>query len=65
MHCVQTMSWSQAFVGQIHGSIGETSTLAILAGGVLLLYTRVASWRIIAGVMVGMVAMSSLLNNDR
>ncbi|MFT6888410.1 MAG: Na+-transporting NADH:ubiquinone oxidoreductase subunit B, partial [Halioglobus sp.] len=37
-------------------------TLAILVGGVLLLATRIASWRIIAGVMVGMVALSSLFN---
>jgi len=38
------------------------STLAILIGGAILLVTRIASWRIIAGVFLGMVAMSSLLN---
>jgi Na+-transporting NADH:ubiquinone oxidoreductase subunit B len=58
----QQWTWMQAFLGSIPGSIGETSTLAILLGGVLLLLTRVASWRIIAGVMVGMVALSSLFN---
>ena len=58
----ETVSWSQAFMGQMHGSIGETSTLAILLGGVLLLVTRVAAWRIVAGVMLGMVAMSTLFN---
>jgi Na+-transporting NADH:ubiquinone oxidoreductase subunit B len=55
-------SWMDAFLGAIPGSIGETSTLAILLGGLLLLATRVASWRIIAGVMIGMVALSMLLN---
>jgi Na+-transporting NADH:ubiquinone oxidoreductase subunit B len=58
----QQWSWMEAFVGSIPGSIGETSTLAILVGGLLLLATRVASWRIIAGVMLGMVALSSLFN---
>jgi Na+-transporting NADH:ubiquinone oxidoreductase subunit B len=58
----QQWSWMEAFMGAIPGSIGETSTLAILIGGVLLLLTRVASWRIIAGVMLGMVFFSTLLN---
>ncbi len=58
----QQWSWMQAFMGSIPGSIGETSKLAILLGGVLLLVTRVASWRIIAGVFLGMVALSSLFN---
>ena len=58
----QQWSWMEAFVGSIPGSIGETSTVAILVGGLLLLATRVASWRIIAGVMLGMVVLSSLFN---
>ena len=58
----QQWSWMEAFMGSIPGSIGETSTLAILIGGALLLLTRVASWRIIAGVLIGMVALSSLFN---
>jgi Na+-transporting NADH:ubiquinone oxidoreductase subunit B len=56
------LSWWNSFVGNMHGSIGETSTLAILIGGALMLYTRVAAWRIVAGVMIGMVALSSLFN---
>ena len=51
-----------AFLGNIPGSMGETSTLAILLGGAGLLWTRIASWRIITGVMIGMVGLSSLLN---
>jgi Na+-transporting NADH:ubiquinone oxidoreductase subunit B len=55
-------SWLEAFIGTIPGSFGETSTLACLLGAAFLLYTRVASWRIIAGVMVGMIATSTLFN---
>ncbi len=55
-------TWMQAFLGGIPGSIGETSTLAIAIGGALLLVTRIAAWRIVAGVMIGMVALSSLFN---
>jgi Na+-transporting NADH:ubiquinone oxidoreductase subunit B len=58
----QQWSWMDAFLGAMPGSIGETSTLAILLGGLVLLVTRIASWRIIAGVMIGMVALSSLFN---
>ena len=58
----QSMSWLDAFYGNMQGSVGETSTLAILLGGVFMLYTRVAAWRIVAGVMLGMFALSTLLN---
>lgn len=58
----QQWTWMDAFIGSIPGSIGETSTLAIGLGMVLLLITRVASWRIIMGVFLGMVAFSTLLN---
>lgn len=57
----QQWTWTQAFLGSIPGSIGETSTLAILLGMVMLLVTRVASWRIVLGVFLGMVAFSQLL----
>lgn len=51
-----------AFFGNLQGSIGEVSTLMILIGGVFLLITRIASWRIMAGVMLGMIATSTLFN---
>jgi Na+-transporting NADH:ubiquinone oxidoreductase subunit B len=57
-----TYSWFQAFLGFIPGSMGETSTLACLLGAAFLLYTRVASYRIMGGVLIGMIAMSTLLN---
>jgi len=56
------ISWMDAFLGNIQGSMGEVSTLAILLGGGFLIYTRIASWRIVAGTMVGMVVLSTLFN---
>lgn len=56
------MSWMDAFIGNMQGSIGEVSTLAILIGGAFIVITGIASWRIIAGVMIGMIATSLLFN---
>jgi len=50
------------FIGIIPGSIGETSTLAILIGAVILIYTGVGSWKIIASVFAGGAFMGILLN---
>ena len=58
-----TASWTDAFFGFVQGSMGETSTLAILIGGGALLIMRIAAWRIVAGVMLGMVATSLLFNS--
>ena len=53
------MQWSamDAFLGFIPGSMGETSTLAILIGDAILLFTGVASWRIMLSVFAGGLAM--------
>ena len=59
----QTASWMDSFIGTIHGSIGETSTLAILVGAVVLISMKIASWRIIGGVLVGSAAVSLLFNS--
>jgi Na+-transporting NADH:ubiquinone oxidoreductase subunit B len=56
------MSWMDAFIGNMQGSVGEVSTLAILIGGAFIVITGIASWRIIAGVMIGMIATSLLFN---
>lgn len=56
------VTWMNLFLGQVQGCIGEVSTLMILIGGGFLLFTRIASWRIVAGVMIGMIATSTLLN---
>ncbi|WP_133407805.1 NADH:ubiquinone reductase (Na(+)-transporting) subunit B [Parashewanella tropica] len=55
-------SWWDAFLGFIPGSMGEVSTIAILLGGLVIIYARIASWRIVSGVMLGMIAVSTLLN---
>ncbi len=55
-------SWFQSFLGFIPGSIGETSTLAIFIGAAFLLYTRIASYRIMGGVLLGMIATSVMFN---
>ncbi|WP_298439010.1 NADH:ubiquinone reductase (Na(+)-transporting) subunit B [uncultured Ferrimonas sp.] len=55
--------WLDAFLGFTPGAIGETSTLAILLGGALLLLTRLANWRIVAGVFLGMVATAVMFNS--
>jgi Na+-transporting NADH:ubiquinone oxidoreductase subunit B len=59
----QTASWMDSFIGTIHGSIGETSTLAILMGAAVLISMKIASWRIIGGVLVGSAAVSLLFNS--
>lgn len=43
------------FLGNSNGSLGETSTLAILIGGLYLCVRRTAAWQIPAGVIVGAV----------
>jgi len=55
-------SWFQTFMGFMPGSIGETSTLAILIGAAFLLYTKIASYRVMGGVLFGMVATSLMFN---
>ena len=57
------LTWMDAFMGTIQGSMGETSTLAIFIGGAVLLTMRIASWRIVAGVMLGMIITSLLFNS--
>ena len=54
------LTWMQAFVGQMQGSIGETSLLACLVGAVMLVYTGVASWKIIVAVFAGLIIPSIL-----
>ena len=56
------VTWLQAFLGDIPGSMGETSTLACLIGAAILILTGIGSWRIMAGVILGSLAISLLLN---
>lgn len=58
----QPITWMDAFIGNIPGFIGEVSTLALIIGAAIIVFARIASWRIIAGVMIGMIATSALFN---
>ena len=51
-----------SFIGTISGSAGEVSALAIMIGGLFIMYMRIASWRIVAGVAVGVAFFATLLN---
>src|SRR5690606_4551878 len=50
------------FMGFIPGSVGETSTLLILLGGLFLIFTKVGSWRIMLSSVLGAIAMGLLFN---
>lgn len=50
------------FVGLIPGSIGETSTLAILIGAVILLWTGIASWKTMGSVFIGGAFIVAIFN---
>jgi len=56
------IGWWQSFLGGVQGALGVTSTLACLFGAAVLLYTRVASWRVMAGVLIGMAVTATLCN---
>ena len=56
------VSWWTAFVGLEPGSMGETSALACLLGAVLLIVTGIGSWRTMAGVTLGTIAMATTFN---
>lgn len=57
-----TYSAADAFFGFIPGSIGETSTLAILLGAVILIVTGIGSWRIMLSTIIGGAVMGLILN---
>lgn len=57
------LGWTDAFFGFMQGSMGETSTLAIFIGGGALVLMGIASFRIVAGVMIGMVLTTLLFNS--
>ena len=58
------LTWTEAFIGQMQGSLGETSALACLFGAALLIFTRIASWRIIAGVFAGLIVPCLIFSGD-
>ncbi len=63
LHAVHThFSVADMFFGFIPGSIGETSTLAIIIGALILIYTGVGSWKVIVSAFLGGAFMGWLLN---
>lgn len=57
-----TYTFSQAFLGLVPGSMGETSTLACLLGAGYLIYTGIGSWRIMASMTGATIVFAALLN---
>ncbi|HMP73662.1 MAG TPA: NADH:ubiquinone reductase (Na(+)-transporting) subunit B [Kiritimatiellia bacterium] len=55
-------TWLRLFIGNIGGSIGETSALACLIGAVILIAAGVGSWRIMLGSVLGLIAATSIMN---
>ena len=55
-------SLSDMFYGFIPGSIGETSKLLIILGGLFLIFTKVGSWRIMLSTIIGALVMGLIFN---
>ena len=55
-------SFMDAFIGFIPGSVGETSALMCLIGAGILLWTGIASWRVISSFFIGGFVMATILN---
>lgn len=58
----EPLTFWQMFLGLMPGSIGETSVLAILLGGLFLIFTGVASWKIVVSVFAGGAFMATIFN---
>ena len=56
------LTWWDAFVGLVPGSMGETSALACLIGAVILIVTKVGSWQIMTSLVAGSFVASTFLN---
>lgn len=59
---VPDTSWMDMFMGYIPGSVGETSVLMILIGAALLLFTGIASWRVMISCLLGASLMGLVFN---
>ena len=57
-----TYSISDMFFGFIPGSVGETSTFLILLGGLFLVFSKIASWRIMLSAVIGSLVMGIIFN---
>tara|TARA_R110002074_G_scaffold132794_3_gene276343 strand:+ start:7724 stop:8947 length:1224 start_codon:yes stop_codon:yes gene_type:complete len=57
-----THSVMEMFYGFIPGSVGETSTLLIVLGGLFLIFTKIGSWRIMLSSVIGAIVMGLIFN---
>jgi Na+-transporting NADH:ubiquinone oxidoreductase subunit B len=55
-------SWSDYFWGLVPGSMGETSAFCVLLGAAFLIFTKVGNWRIMTSCVLGLVAMTLVMN---
>ena len=55
-------SLSEMFYGYIPGSVGETSKLLIILGALILIFTKIGSWRIIFSTILGALFMGVIFN---
>lgn len=54
-------SYLDLLIGNVSGSLGETSAILIILAGIYLIYKKVASWQIMAGVLIGFTGLSGIL----
>jgi Na+-transporting NADH:ubiquinone oxidoreductase subunit B len=59
---LQGVSWFDAFLGFVPGSMGETSAAAALIGALILALTGIGSWRTMLGVALGTAGTVLLFN---
>ncbi|WP_222983515.1 NADH:ubiquinone reductase (Na(+)-transporting) subunit B [Flagellimonas meishanensis] len=58
----QKYDLAEMFYGFIPGSVGETSTFLILLGGLFLIFSKIASWRIMVSAVIGSLVMGLIFN---
>jgi Na+-transporting NADH:ubiquinone oxidoreductase subunit B len=55
------VSWSQAFLGTMPGTLGETSALACLIGAIIIVFSGVGSWRVMVSMLISGMGFSAFL----
>jgi len=58
----EVVSLLEMFLGNISGCVGETSAIAVLAGGIFLLFTRVANWRSVVSTLGSFAVLAGILH---
>ncbi len=56
----EVIAWQDLFVGSIPGSLGETSAVLILIGGLFIIFKKAASWRLALSCILGGLFISSV-----